>query len=87
MNGCTRKVAALNYGDYILILYILVVLGRWLLCSGGFIVNVLHSVKQYQGLIQDFCLGGGGQHMLECQTCVRYVIVLAILHILIHFTK
>ncbi len=29
--------------------------------------------------------GGGGDNiiMLECQTCIRYVIVLAILHILI----
>ncbi len=25
----------------------------------------------------------GGQYMLECQMCIRYVIVLAILHILI----
>ncbi len=36
-------------------------------------------------LIQDFWLGGGEQYnyMLECQTFIRYVIVLAILQILI----
>ncbi len=35
-----------------------------------------------QGLIQDFWLGGDN-NMLEYQTCIRYVIVLAILHIFI----
>ncbi len=37
----------------------------------------------WQGMIQDFWLGGDNIIMLECQTCIRYVIVLAILHILI----
>ncbi len=36
-----------------------------------------------QGLIQDFWLGGENITKLECQTCIRYVIVLAILHFLL----
>ena len=42
------------------------------------------SLPPLHGLIQDFWLGGGVYvRMLECQKCIRYVIVLAILHIFI----
>ncbi len=47
-------------------------------------INFKDSQNSIQGLIQNFWLGGGTKIiMFECQTCIRYVIVLAILRILI----
>ncbi len=52
---------------------------RWMIKT---YTKLISLTTPCQGLIQDFWLGGGGDNiiMLECHTCIRYVIVLAILH-------
>ena len=42
------------------------------------------DITWHSGIDTGFLAGGGDKMiMLECQTCIRYVIMLAILHILI----
>ncbi len=51
---------------------------RWMIKT---YTKLIRLTTPCQGLIQDFWLGGGDNIiMLECHTCIRYVIVLAILH-------